>query len=266
MATRKRNEYIAAEESEDEDQGYDSEQAEGSKGRIAKRRKLVDSGSDTDESDDGQEDSFVTAEESEIAAREEEQEGREDIKIGGIRSEKGSPPKSIFEEPEQSTVIPPDEESSAVETKAKLKRKLAKSLKKTSQTGVVYISRVPPFMKPHTVKNLLTPFAPSGLGRIFLTPEDPTNHKSRVKSGGNKKRSFLDGWVEFISKQEGEIAAETLNARPIGGKKGGYYRDDVWNLKFLDGFKWRHLTEEIANQNAERSARLRAEGARENSH
>jgi len=54
-----------------------------------------------------------------------------------------------------------------------------------------------------------------------------------------------------------------LNARPIGGKKGGYYRDDVWNLKFLDGFKWRHLTEEIANQNAERSARLRAEGARE---
>jgi len=130
MATRKRNEYIAAEESEDEDQGYDSEQAEGSKGRIAKRRKLVDSGSDTDESDDGQEDSFVTAEESEIAAGEEEQEGGEDIKIGGIRSEKGSPPKSIFEEPEQSTVIPPDEESSAVETKAKLKRKLAKSLKK----------------------------------------------------------------------------------------------------------------------------------------
>jgi ESF2/ABP1 family protein len=59
------------------------------------------------------------------------------------------------------------------------------------------------------------------------------------------------------------VAVETLNTKTIGGKKGVYYHDDVWNLKYLKGFKWRHLTEQIANENAERSARLRAEGARE---
>jgi len=86
-----------------------------------------------------------------------------------------------------------------------------------------------------------------------------SSHKSRVKSGGNKKRSFLDGWIEFSDKEEAEIAADTLNTRPIGGKKGGYYHDDVWCLKFLGDFKWRQLTEEIANQNAERAAKLRAQ-------
>ena len=45
----------------------------------------------------------------------------------------------------------------------------------------------------------------------------------------------------------------------IGGKKGNYYHDDVWNMKYLKGFKWHHLTEQIANENAERAARLRAD-------
>jgi ESF2/ABP1 family protein len=83
-----------------------------------------------------------------------------------------------------------------------------------------------------------------------------------VKSGGNKKKSFTDGWVEFASKREARIAAETLNGNIIGGKKGGFYHDDLWNIKYLKGgFKWSHLTEQIANENAERQARLR-EGIR----
>lgn len=54
-------------------------------------------------------------------------------------------------------------------------------------------------------------------------------------------------------------ACELLNARPIGGKKGSYYRDDIWNLLYLKGFKWHNLTEQIAAENAERSSRMRAE-------
>jgi ESF2/ABP1 family protein len=50
----------------------------------------------------------------------------------------------------------------------------------------------------------------------------------------------------------------------IGGKKGNYYHDDVWNMKYLKGFKWHHLTEQIANENAERAARLRADISRTN--
>ena len=50
----------------------------------------------------------------------------------------------------------------------------------------------------------------------------------------------------------------------VGGKKGNYYHDDVWNMKYLKGFKWHHLTEQIAGENAERAARLRADISRTN--
>ncbi|KAK1092731.1 RNA-binding ATPase activator esf2 [Friedmanniomyces endolithicus] len=86
-----------------------------------------------------------------------------------------------------------------------------------------------------------------------------TSHSARVKRGGNKKKSFTDGWVEFTSKTEAKAVAERLNGEILGGKKGGFYRDDMWNVKYLRGFKWTHLTEQIANENAERVARLREE-------
>jgi ESF2/ABP1 family protein len=123
----------------------------------------------------------------------------------------------------------------------------------------VYISRVPPFMKPHTLKHFLEEHAPKGLGRIFLTPEEHTRYLQRKKSGGNKKKSFTDGWVEFVSKNDAKAAASILNGNIMGGKKGNYYHDDLWNLKYLKGFKWSHLTEQIAAENAEREARLREE-------
>src|SRR5699024_7878768 len=41
--------------------------------------------------------------------------------------------------------------------------------------------------------------------------------------------------------------------------KGSYYHDDIWNLVYLKGFKWHHLTEQIAAENAERASRMRAE-------
>ncbi len=133
------------------------------------------------------------------------------------------------------------EEKSEKHRDSKIERKMAKTRDASSRSGVIYISHVPPFMKPHTLKNLLSPFAPSGLGRIYLTPEDQDRRQARVRAGGNKKRNFVDGWVEFTSRKEAKMVVETLNTRSIGGKKGGYYFDDVWNLKYLKGFKWRHL-------------------------
>lgn len=128
---------------------------------------------------------------------------------------------------------------------------------KSRRSGVIYISRIPPFMKPAKVRSLLSPYGP--INRIFLTPEDASARTSRVKGGGNKKRLFIDGWVEFESKRDAKLVAESLNTQIIGGKKGNYYHDDVWNIKYLRGFKWHHLTDQIANENAERAARLRAE-------
>jgi ESF2/ABP1 family protein len=229
--SRKRNEWLEADLSEEEDQ-HNSDQEESRGQSLAKRsnkRRKVDSDQESD--DEGQ------------------------------HSEQG-----VEEEQDATTVeqLGPDmlgDTSRKKQKKSKVERKLDKVRDAASRSGVIYISRVPPFMKPHTLKNLLLPHAPSGIGRIFLTPEDHDQRQNRIRGGGNKKRSFTDGWVELVSKKEAKIIAATLNARTIGGKKGGYYVDDLWNLKYLKGFKWRHLTEQIANENAERSARMRAEGS-----
>jgi ESF2/ABP1 family protein len=225
MSDRKRNTWLE-DDLEDEDDGQNSEEVEETKGqsfrpRLAKRQRL---GSDSE--DDG------------------ELDGAEDIP---------KPQNAATEETANAT-------KSAEET-SKVERKLAKTKDIAARSGVIYMSHIPPFMKPHTLKNLLAPYAPSGVGRVFLTPEDHEKRQARIRGGGNKKRNFVDGWVEFVSKKEAKVVAETLNTRNMGGKKGGYYFDDVWNLKYLKGFKWRHLTEQIANENAERAARMRAEGS-----
>ncbi|KAI5784617.1 hypothetical protein EDC01DRAFT_708669 [Geopyxis carbonaria] len=138
---------------------------------------------------------------------------------------------------------------------------LAASKAATQKTGVVYLSRVPPFMKPSKVKDLLSRFGL--IGRIFLAPEDPKAHAKRVKFGGNKKRNFEEGWVEFMNRKHAKLAAETLNARIIGGKKGSFYHDDLWNIKYLPKFKWHHLQAQISYENASRQSRMRAEIAKE---
>jgi ESF2/ABP1 family protein len=147
----------------------------------------------------------------------------------------------------------------------KLKRltpaQLAASQRKAKKTGVVYISRVPPFMKPTTVRKLLSPYGE--IGRIFLTPEPAPVHQKRVRAGGNKKKSFVDGWVEFTSKKKAKQCVELLNGNTIGGKKSGFYHDDIWNLKYLKGFKWSDLMEQVQVEERTREGRLRAELQRE---
>lgn len=69
-------------------------------------------------------------------------------------------------------------------------------------------------MKPMKVKQLLSYFGE--IGRIFLAPEDPKAYARRVRFGGNKKRNFDEGWVEFKSKKDAKLVAETLNATTIG--------------------------------------------------
>jgi len=128
------------------------------------------------------------------------------------------------------------------------------------KSGVIYLSRIPPYMKPSKLRSLLAPYGQ--LNRVFLSPEEPAAHARRVKSGGNKKRSYGEGWVEFADKREARAACDLLNARTVGGRKKSFYRDDVWCLRYLRGFKWHHLTEQIAAENAERASRMRAEIAR----
>eukprot|EP01047_Picozoa_sp_COSAG01_P064255 COSAG01_NODE_8470_length_2774_cov_1.635888_5_plen_233_part_00 len=125
------------------------------------------------------------------------------------------------------------------------------------QRGIVYISRVPPYMKPEKVRHELQAYG--DVMRIYLTPEERSTHLKRKRFKGNSKKKYIDGWVEFRDKKVAKSVAQSLNATPIGGKKRHYYHDDLWNLKFLPGFKWRHLTESITEMNAERKHKLRDE-------
>ena len=250
MSIRKRNEFLEDDESQDDvDQGYDSDAQEESRGNIGARpnkRARFDIASEDESVDDA----------------DEEDEGVNPKQAQSETSRPVNLPESTNAVANGHDQIPDEEDeqiSSNVPPQKSTPKQVLAAQKAARKSGVVYISRVPPFMKPQTLKHFLAPHASKGLGRIFLTPEDHASHTRRVKSGGNKKKSFTDGWVEFVSKREAKLAAEMLNGNIIGGKKGNFYHDDLWSMKYLKGFKWSHLTEQIANENAERAARMREE-------
>ncbi|KAI5922524.1 Pre-rRNA-processing protein ESF2 [Camillea tinctor] len=241
MPPEKRNHFLDAEDSDDDaSQGYDSEAEQIQKGtRTSKRRKLDDAGSD----DEGN------------LSEEEVQEGSELEDHALPTEDTAENPK---EEESKSRPKPRDKKPELPDVSRPLtKKNLVASEKAVRRSGVIYVSRIPPFMKPTKLRSLLEPYGK--INRIFCSPEDPQARSRRIRQGGNKKQSFTEGWVEFCNKKEAKAAVELLNGHTIGGKKSSYYRDDIWALKYLKGFKWNNLTEQIASETAERASRMRAE-------
>lgn len=253
MSIRKRNEFLDLDESDNEaSDGYQSDALEESKGARTTKRRKVDRSDDEDS--DGDLDELAKA-----TATKNIQPDERFAKLQEFEEDGDDAPEAEDEEDGAEDAEDQDLAEPAATTGRNAPKSVLRAEKAARKSGVVYISRVPPFMKPHTLKHYLEEHAPKGLGRIFLTPEEHTRYLQRKKSGGNKKKSFTDGWVEFVSKNDAKAAAAVLNGNIMGGKKGNYYHDDLWNLKYLKGFKWSHLTEQIAAENAEREARLREE-------
>lgn len=240
----KKNEFLDASDSEDDLQGYDSDDDLKKGGRGAKRRK-IDESEDDDASDAGREDADDVED-----SDEEGQPGKEDISA----DEEAEKPTS--KDKKKKKKLKSDKDLPDVNT-GPIKKNLVVTEEAIRKSGVIYISRIPPFMKPQKLRSLLEPYGK--INRTFLAPEDPTAHARRVRAGGNKKRLFTEGWVEFVRKKDAKAVCELLNTRIIGGKKGNYYHDDIWNMLYLKGFKWHNLTEQIASENAERESRMRAE-------
>lgn len=251
MSVRKRNEFLDLESEDESDRGYDSEAAEESKSRItshkrsdgqsAKRRRLSDDQSDDDGSDISGDEGY---------------DSEEHLKKG-----KQSTSKTKDEKDDKST-----EEKEAKKEKQKkeeenrLKAEAKKLKEKKDKTGVIYLSSLPPYLKPSALKTLLLQRGFGPITRVFLTPANPSPGSFIKKS--NKRKTYADGWVEFASKKTAKICAETLNAQIVGGKKGGWYHDDIWNMKYLKGFKWADLMEQIQRERNEREAKRRIEDAR----
>ncbi|KAG7879239.1 hypothetical protein KL925_003350 [Ogataea polymorpha] len=148
-------------------------------------------------------------------------------------------------------------EQSAKKLKQLTPEQLAKEQKKIKRSGVVYLSTIPPYMKPAKLRHVLQRFGK--VGRLYLKPEDPKVYKARVKTGGNKKKKFVEGWCEFENKNDAKLAAETLNGNKLGGKKGNFYYDDIMNIKYLKGFKWHDLTEAMNREIEIRESKMQSE-------
>ncbi|KAG9644921.1 FAD/NAD(P)-binding domain-containing protein, partial [Aureobasidium melanogenum] len=261
MTSRKRNDFLDHGISdEEEDAGYNSEEQEESRGARSIKRRRVEQDSDDDDQDFDDEDEEALDKTSAIAKKPAPVAPKGRLELDDEDADDFVPEDDEDDNDDPETATKATSSTREKTVKPLTQKQLLKAQKAAKKTGVIYISRIPPFMKPATLKHYLSPYGE--IGRVFLTPEDPVAQKQRVRNGGNKKKSFTDGWVEFINKKDAKAAAETLNGNIIGGKKGNFYHDDMWNMKYLTGFKWSHLTEQIANENAERAARLRAEVAR----
>ncbi|CAI5475133.1 unnamed protein product [Closterium sp. Yama58-4] len=123
--------------------------------------------------------------------------------------------------------------------------KLAKG-KKRHKTGVCYLSRIPPRMKPLKLRHLLSPHAE--ILRIYLAPEDPAARQRRRAAGGSRNKNFTEGWVEFARKRDAKRVAAVLNGQPMGGKNRSHHRFDLWTIKYLKRFKWDNLSEEMVRE------------------
>jgi ESF2/ABP1 family protein len=247
MAPAKANDFLDVSDSEDDHlDTYDSDNEIAKGGaRSTKRRKVSSDDEDEfDQASDGGADDNKEDGEGEAEEEDEGDDGDDSEKDKTTKNKSKS--KSLAVDGELPDITRPLGKKNLVASDAAIKK-----------SGVVYLSRIPPFMKPAKLRSLLEPYG--AINRVFLAPEDPEAQKRRVKAGGNKKRSYTEGWVEFLKKKDAKAACELLNARTIGGKKGSYYRDDIWNLVYLKGFKWHNLTEQIATENAERASRMRAE-------
>lgn len=125
--------------------------------------------------------------------------------------------------------------------------------------GLIYLSSIPKFMNVTKVREIFSQYGE--LGRVYLQLAD---HELGEKSGKKRKRKkptmhFTEGWIEFESKRVAKHVAETLNSTMISTKRKSKFCDIMWNIKYLSGFKWIHLSERLAYERAVRKQKKLAE-------
>lgn len=232
MPPDRKNAYLdhGSSDESDNDAGYDSEAAEISKtGRASKRRKTEHEYTDDDA----------------------------DEVIGSSSKSNVEKPSPVTAEEarklEDETATPSDIPQSTAQPHKKDKKSKSKSNSKEKEAvpGVIYLSSLPPYLKPSALRNLLEQRGFHPIKRLFLSPA--SKHKSTSKK--NSRQLYTEGWIEFDSKKTARRCAETLNATTVGGRKGGWYHDDVWNMKYLRGMGWEELMAGVREEKREEEGR-----------
>jgi ESF2/ABP1 family protein len=121
---------------------------------------------------------------------------------------------------------------------------------KVKRSGVIYISYIPEGM---TVSFLRKKLQKYGANRVFLVP-DTSNSKSK------KRQNYKEGWIEFTDKIMAKLCEYEISGKIFGGKKrNNKFREEIWNLKYLNKFKWHHLMEKLQFNKKLREHRMKAE-------
>ena len=126
----------------------------------------------------------------------------------------------------------------------------------------------PIFQNISIISNIIRVIALSNITRVITVVQffscwsdcgidNKIDHDQHVCLSGKKK--FTEGWVEFKRKRIAKAVVQSLNGNIIGGKKGSYYHDDIWAMKYLPRFKWSNLTEKLAYDSAVRKKKLQQE-------
>ena len=66
---------------------------------------------------------------------------------------------------------------------------------------------------------------------------------------GNTGRLYVDGWAEFERKIDAKTAALKMNGNMAG--LPGRWQYDIWTVRYLPGFKWVHLEQELDKEREE---------------
>lgn len=120
---------------------------------------------------------------------------------------------------------------------------------KVKRSGVIYISYIPEGLTVSLLRKKLQKY---GVNRIYLVPD--TNSKSK------KRQNYKEGWIEYTDKMMAKLCEYELSGKIFGGKKrNNKFREETWNLKYLNKFKWHHLMEKLQFNKKLREHRMKAE-------
>ena len=219
----------ASSDESDIDQGYDSEAAEipkasrrnGGAARASKRRKLshVSSESDQDSQSDTQEPGG-TRDPPHVAERPSVIPSKASLGPTHLEELQNNEPtqatSQISQDIAEASSRPNDPPQVALASST-TSRNISKKRRKPLTPGVIYLSSLPPYLRPSALRNLISARGFTPIKRLFLTPASETS--SRDKPKNTSRQLYTEGWIEFPSKHTAKECVAALNAQPVGGKK-----------------------------------------------
>uniref|UniRef100_A0A0N5CG18 Activator of basal transcription 1 n=1 Tax=Strongyloides papillosus TaxID=174720 RepID=A0A0N5CG18_STREA len=125
---------------------------------------------------------------------------------------------------------------------------------KEKNSGIIYLQTVPPKYNVAKVREVFNQYGV--VKRIHLVPDSKKKYKNP------KLRSYTEGWIEFEDKKKAKACAKVLNCTKVGGKRRHPASDTLWSMKYLKGFKWSHLREQLAYEKQIEKKRLSMEISR----